>query len=95
MPDLEKVIRGLECRHDNLTCKDCEHCPYGTKVVRRLGCDFVRLCGEALELLKEQPVEAKVTGLETQWYRCGACEYPIDYGDKFCRHCGRPVRWDE
>ena len=28
------------------------------------------------------------------WFVCGFCEYPIDYQDRFCRCCGRPVKWD-
>lgn len=49
----EKVIRGLECRCENLPDKDCEHCHYGMTMGRRWGCDFVRLTGDALALLKE------------------------------------------
>ena len=53
------------------------------------------------KLLKEQePVEPYVTGngesfetAETWWYECGNCNKPIDPIDKFCRHCGRPVKW--
>lgn len=28
------------------------------------------------------------------WYQCGACKFPIDKGDRFCRWCGRAVKWD-
>ena len=54
MDNLEKVIKGLECRAYNQPDKDCEHCTYGMTMGRRWGCDFVRLCGDALELLKER-----------------------------------------
>lgn len=28
------------------------------------------------------------------WYVCGNCERPIDCYDKFCRSCGRMVKWE-
>lgn len=62
MTDREKVIRGLECRSTNLPNKDCENCHYGMTMGRRWGCDFVRLCGDALELLKAR--EARVMTLD-------------------------------
>ena len=72
------------------------------KCVERLGTD-------ALALLKEQEaVEPEYGGdMEgeqirkqqypengTWWYECGYCRTPIDYRDRFCRHCGRPVKWE-
>ena len=62
MDKLEKVINGLECRYANQPDKDCEHCAYGMTMGRRWGCDFVGLCGDALELLKGQ--EPRVMALE-------------------------------
>ena len=32
---------------------------------------------------------------ETAVYLCGACRMSIDCGDKFCKHCGRKVKWDD
>lgn len=56
----------------------------------------------ALAFLKQQEaVEPYVTGngesFETAknwWYECGNCNNPIDSTDKFCRHCGRMVKWE-
>ena len=31
---------------------------------------------------------------ETTVYLCGACRMPIERGDKFCKHCGKKVKWD-
>lgn len=56
----------------------------------------------AEELLKEQEaVEPTVSGTEEHdghgswWYQCGKCKMPIDHGDKFCRHCGKAVKWND
>ena len=65
---------------------------------------FVRadIIEDAIALLREQePVDA-VRDKESYgkddfgawWYACGNCHGVIDYKDKFCRHCGREVKWD-
>lgn len=54
------------------------------------------------ELLKERKaVEPYVTGrgetfetAETWWYACGNCHEALDVNDKYCRHCGKPVKWE-
>lgn len=28
----------------------------------------------------------------TMWFRCG-CGQPVQYGDRYCRMCGRAVKW--
>ena len=57
---------------------------------------------EILALLKEQEaVEArkrssgKPKPWTSWWYICGDCGQEIEYRDRFCRWCGRPVKWDE
>ena len=32
-------------------------------------------------------------GIGGYWY-CGACNYQISRGDKFCRYCGQEVKWE-
>lgn len=29
----------------------------------------------------------------TWWYVCGSCGQPIDKMDRYCRRCGRAVKW--
>lgn len=61
-----------------------------------------RVIREAVKMLKEkEPVKPYVTGNRTTfesaacwWYACGACHEPIDLSDKYCRRCGRKVKWD-
>ena len=86
-----KVIKGLGHEIERTNVADLEW----------LDCVEVSLLRDALELLKAQePVEPALANAEnydahtSHWYQCGACLYPIDYGDKYCRHCGKAVRWD-
>ena len=96
MTDREKVIKGLECAIGIRGVKDCDNCPYDYDF-NCLGCDIVMW--DALALLREQePVEPHVehdSDDDCWYYGCGACHEAIDYKDKFCRHCGRKVKWDE
>ena len=63
---------------------------------------YETLSGLIDELLKEpEAVAPYVTGngesfetAENWWYECGNCNKPIDSTDKFCRHCGRLVKWE-
>ena len=102
MIDREKVIKGLEICLEDEYCNGCpyeENCfdpdtdnPWGSYLKR-----------DALALLKEQEaVKPYVTGrgesfetAETWWYACGNCHEALDPDDKYCRHCGRQVKWDD
>ena len=98
MDDREKVIKGLEiCYCPPAKCDDC---PYNN-LPDEQSCNDT-LCLDALALLKEQeaiPPVRESDGdpgeLASWWYVCGACRRGMDYHDKFCRWCGRKVKWDE
>ena len=50
-----------------------------------------------LTLLKEQeavPVIQREVAHMLVWC-CGSCGVPITDGDKFCRMCGKGVKWDD
>lgn len=98
MHDREKVIKGLEAIvNDDWMWKNAGYC--------------AGICKEALAMLKAQepmePVVDKNTSTgecEDPWGRlffCGACgkrineKYDPDEDDKYCKHCGRAVKWDE
>lgn len=58
--------------------------------------------GMALPQKELEPVNPVICGngktfeeSETFFYACGACGKPIDFCDKFCRNCGKPVKWDD
>ena len=43
----------------------------------------------------EKPVPAEIEGGgHNWWYVCGECHTTISSGDKFCRECGRAVKWN-
>lgn len=97
--DGEKVIYDIErciC-HVPDACRDCSHYGHGEVI----GC-MEELLTDALALLKEQEaVEPYITGrgetfetAETWWYACGNCHEALDVNDKYCRHCGRSVKWE-
>ena len=62
-----------------------------------------KTCAEAtLELLKEQEAVKPETendgtpgDFACWWYVCGNCGRDIDPGDRYCRHCGRAVNWND
>ena len=90
MIDREKVINGLEhCGHPT----ECDGCPYDSP----LGRCFTKLKEDALKLLKEQePIPIQKREMEHMWYWCcGSCGVAITEGDKFCRMCGRMVKWND
>lgn len=97
MADIETVVKALECctTTDEQGFPRCEECPYadpdGTCP------DLDGMHRDALELLKErEPVPAKVREFHhLLFWCCGSCDTPITDGDKFCRMCGKRVKWDD
>lgn len=100
MMDRETIIKGLQIERECVS-RDCD---------RDCGkCDLVQdrdwllaVYDGALELLKEQEAvppekenDRNTGNLASWWYVCGACGRGLDYHDRFCRHCGRAVKWDE
>jgi hypothetical protein len=60
--------------------------------------DFVRVAVEnALKLLIAQepvePIRQWDDDETTWWYSCGSCVQAVDYKDKYCRHCGKGLKW--
>lgn len=95
----------MECGIDenHFGYKECLRCEYREDVDHlQYVCNGDRCIADAIALLKAQePVKSEFGGLPsgtigcTRWYICGQCKYEIDPGDKFCRHCGRAVKWDD
>lgn len=56
---------------------------------------------EGICLLKEQgaiepkkETDGNPEPCTSWWYVCGDCGRYIDPNDRFCRHCGREVKWE-
>lgn len=101
MIDEKELLKALVCRAND-PIVDCAKCPYYVDSFAG-SCDYQRICRDALALLREldQGVEPEISlksVTETTvslWYKCGACGEAIEQGDdKFCRHCGKKVKWD-
>ena len=94
--DKEEVIKDLEEYRDREFVKEGITFFDADPRYRKL------IINNALALLKEQEaVKPYVTGrgesfetAETWWYACGNCHEALDPNDKYCRHCGTPVKWD-
>jgi hypothetical protein len=93
MIDREKVIKGLErCKLYNKV--NCDKCPYdyNGRGDGKSECT-AELASDALAMLKEQEPVAPEK-FASWWYVCGACGRKIDYHDRFCRWCGRYIKWE-
>ena len=96
MPMPEKCEDCIFCG-DSCSCVASEYDGKGINV----GCAF-RTGRRDIRcpLTEQEAVEPYIAGrgesfetAETWWYECGNCNKPIDPNDKFCRHCGRALRW--
>lgn len=86
--DRFKIANGLRA----CECKgSCDTCPY----VHYAGDSCVDvLMQEAFDLINE-PVDVMVCGEITHYFACCSCMGAVDYGDIFCRHCGRKLIFHE
>ena len=93
MPDREKVIKGLKEISDYFFDVYREETNRESYAKAKDRCDVIEF---TLELLKEQeavpPIQREVMNLLV--WCCGSCGVVITHGDKFCRMCGRKVKWE-
>ena len=74
------------------------NCPYNVKGEEQPDClDNCKILQDVLELPKEQePIHAQKRESSYLWFWCcGSCGVALTEGDKFCRMCGKPVKWDD
>lgn len=89
IPDRERAIKAIEiCYSLEHNCTECPLFPEDD-------CND-KLTHDVLTLLKEQeavpPIQCEVMHLLV--WCCGSCGTAITHGDKFCRMCGRAVKWN-
>lgn len=97
MSDSEKVIKALTICSKTEWCENNTDCPYFDSEKEVHFEDCKQMLKDALELLKEQkPVIVRQREMmHMLFWCCGSCGAPITEGDKFCRMCGKAVKWDE
>jgi len=91
MADREKVIRGLVRFIDDFK-------PFcGNRADWQKVYDALALLREQDEGIEPEISRKSVTETTVSLrYKCGACGGEIEQGDdKFCRHCGKKVKWDD
>jgi len=93
MADREKVVKGLEEAETMLI----QAVDRGGEMAVMGAFKCLNRVTDALELLKEQePVHVQKRELAHMWFWCcGSCGVAITKGDKFCRMCGKSVKWEE
>jgi len=96
MADREKVIVALEKCAIFMKFRDrpwdkCDGIEHD--VPRNLLLDALELLKWQAKVMPNSTIEQNVAG-GLWWFSCGNCGEQIDYKDKFCRHCGRAVKWD-
>ena len=87
MADKDNVIKGLKLLHDRLLDAAKQDS------IAMLDASMV---ADAIAMLKEQeavPVIQREIAHLLFWC-CGSCGVAITDGDKFCRNCGREVKWE-
>ena len=101
MIDRENLISALHCRAQDLMTDlpACDGCDYQVQLVNQMGCDFRKLCRDAIELLKEQgakPPRVHENAYGRKFYYCPKCNRTFDYfnQESYCHDCGQAVKWE-
>ena len=89
MPDKETVIRLI--KEEISVCESVNQC-YRTIDLPTLRDILALLKQEAVEPKKED--DKKPEPLTVWWYACGYCGKQIDKMDRYCRRCGKQVKWE-
>jgi hypothetical protein len=94
MIDMEKVVKGLECCKQMEMDYEIDYCPDECPYKDNQDC-IQSLCSDALEMLKKrEPVQVIQREAMHMLFWCyGSCGVALTEGDKFCRMCGRAVKW--
>jgi hypothetical protein len=91
MPDRENVIKGLENLKETIRTAT-----QYTFISGSICAMNMKRIDNALALLKEQEAVEPYcvnTNYEQHW-KCGNCDYVLGVQDKYCRKCGRAVKWN-
>ena len=79
---LASAKRALENDHEDADCVD------RTEIESEVLAGLLRIIGE------QEPVKAKLALDRNQlFWSCESCGASVAYGDRFCRMCGRELKW--
>ena len=95
MIDRKKVIKAFDDAKELVWLEDNEY-TVGYNNGIEAGKDIVLSMlreREAVEARKKS--DGKPQPWTSWWYVCGDCGQEIEYHDRFCRWCGRSVKWNE
>ena len=73
----------------------CKICDYGWRCNECLHPHYREEAIETLESDNWEPIEPEYEGdaRSSWWWVCGECHTAIDTRDKYCRECGRKIKW--
>ncbi len=96
MTELEKVIAGLERFIDDFKpfCGNRDDWQRVYDALALLKAQVPRVMKTASEPLEPVLYTTEDKTIWSSWYICGACQNPVECWDKFCRNCGRPIKWE-
>lgn len=94
MPDIQKIILGMECCvSPQIRCRECPYRPEGAMCDKAMMTDALKILRG---LLPVKPFRLHHTDKKSiDDYKCVACGADVYYGQKYCADCGRAVNWDE
>lgn len=98
MPDIEKVIKGLEwCMNEKHDCYREKGCPYENEG-EDIGCKYA-LHSDALALLKAQDAKLVHVTAKINYRKIGECPtcgnlINSGYYPNYCGVCGQAVKWE-
>lgn len=99
MQTREQVIEGLNDIHAVACGLGDDQCYLNSIGIKQLQ----TLINDATELLRAQEPIApnhvedgnyENSGIVNHWFMCGKCGSCVDPGDKYCRECGKAVKWE-
>ena len=93
--EIEALKRAFTCwAEDKAPTKDCEGCPYRMEG-EGARCDVNGILKAGLKLTQEAEAVAPYVGSSSRkaWFLCGKCHQSVSMAERFCGHCGKPIRW--
>lgn len=90
MTDIGKTIENLSLLRERLKLQK-DILGYGLHIDDLSSAIALLKEKEAVEARKKN--DGKPQPWTSWWYVCGDCGQEIEYHDRFCRWCGRAVKW--